>query len=251
MIIEKKLLKSKKSLGQNFLIDKNIIKKIIKLTEINNKNIIEVGPGLGALTDEILNCMPKKLILIEKDIRLFNLLKKKYNRKNIEILNKDILDYNIDSKIKYKIISNLPYNISSKFLLKYLKLNTNISEIICMIQSELANKFDLKYGKMNKYKFLANLCSEYEIKFNVSRNVFLPKPKVESKVVGFKLKKNNLDERRLEFFIRFFFINKRKKIKSNKKFINNIDKKFLNCRYEELSFKELFKIYKRFEFSVS
>jgi len=92
--IEKNLIKAKKSLGQNFLKDKNIVKKITKLTKLNNENIIEVGPGLGSLTDEIIKLKPKKLILIEKDYNLYKLLTKKYKNKNIKIINIDVLKFN-------------------------------------------------------------------------------------------------------------------------------------------------------------
>ncbi len=240
----------KKSLGQNFLIDKNIIKKIINLTKIYKQNIIEVGPGKGALTDEIIKLKPKKLIIIEKDKKLCEILKSKYNNQNLEIINEDILTYRFKNFEKFKIISNLPYNISSKFLLKIIKYNHNISEIVCMIQSELADKFN-KSGKMNKYKFISEYCSKYEIKFTVSPKVFYPKPKINSKVVKFLFKKQKINEKKLEYFMRYFFINKRKKIKSNKNFKNLIVSKYQNYRYEELNYDEILEIYKTFKLPVS
>jgi len=151
---------------------------------------------------------------------------------------------------KFKIISNLPYNISSKFLLKIIKYNHNISEIICMIQSELADKFN-KSGKMNKYKFISEYCSKYEIKFSVSPKVFYPKPKINSKVVKFLVKKQKINEKKLEYFMRYFFINKRKKIKSNKNFKNLIVSKYNNYRYEELNYDEVLEIYKTFKLPIS
>ena len=196
----------KKSLGQNFLIDKNIILKIINLTKINNENILEVGPGLGALTSEIIKLKPKQLILIEKDINLFQILNEKYfDHKNVKILNVDAMDFDYKTLPNFKIISNLPYNISSKFLLKTFRLNNNIKEIICMIQKELADKFDYSCGKMNKYKFLSKYCGEYNIEFNVSNNVFHPKPKVQSRVIKFITNKKNIDTSKLDFFINNFF----------------------------------------------
>jgi len=245
------LINPKKSLGQNFIQDKNIIKKIISITKIHDQNIIEVGPGLGKLTEEIIHLKPKKLILIEKDFILYNLLKDKYKNNNITIINEDILNFNFDKLLKYKIISNLPYNISSKFILKVLKLNINIYEIVCMIQSELADKFDLSYGKMNKYKFICKYCSNYEIKFSVSPNVFYPKPKVNSKVVKFLINKQDINIEKMNYFMKYFFVNKRKKIKSNKNFINKIDKKYLNNRYEDLNYNNILEIYNGFKFSIS
>jgi 16S rRNA (adenine1518-N6/adenine1519-N6)-dimethyltransferase len=244
----------KKSLGQNFLIDKNIVKKIISSTKIHNENILEIGPGFGTLTDEIIKKKPKKLILIEKDNELFNKLKIKYSNinLNINIINQDILDFKFEEINNYKIISNLPYNISSRFLLKTLKLNNNILEILCMIQSELADKFNYNKDKNNKYKFINKYCcSNYQILFNVPPTVFHPKPKVNSKVVKFILKKKNIDINLLNHFIEIFFINKRKMIKSNKHLNKKIINKYLNCRYEDLEFLDILNIYKRFNFFVS
>ena len=241
----------KKSLGQNFLKDKNIANKIVSSTKITNKNILEVGPGLGILTELIIKAKPKNLIIIEKDKVLCNKLLDKFNKNKIIINNDDALLYNFNELINYKIISNLPYNISSKFLLKIIKLNKNFREIICMIQSELADKFDYSKGKMNKYKFLSQYCGNYEILFNVTPKVFYPKPKVNSKVVKFILNKKDINNEKLNLFVKLFFVNKRKKIKSNKYFAGILDEKNINKRYEELKYKEILSIYKRFNFNVS
>ena len=115
---------TKKSLGQNFLIDKNIIRKIINLVKLEKKNIIEIGAGHGALTDEMLKKKPNFLNIIEKDISLYKKLKIKYsNIKNIRIYNDDILDFNLESVVRKNsiIIGNLPYNISSQILVKILR----------------------------------------------------------------------------------------------------------------------------------
>ena len=115
---------AKKSLGQNFLIDKNIASKIVNLVDIKKKDVIEIGPGKGFLTDEILKKKPNSITLIEKDDRLSDNLKIKYqNYSNIEILNFDILKFNLEKNVKRNsiIIGNLPYNISSQILVKILK----------------------------------------------------------------------------------------------------------------------------------
>jgi len=244
------LIKPKKSLGQNFLQDKNIINKIISLTNIKNENIVEIGPGKGALTDQIIIKKPKKLILIEKDNKLCSFLQNKYMNNNLLIINEDVLKYKFKNLLNYKIIANLPYNISSKFLMKNLIHNKNINEIICMIQSELADKFNYKKGKLNKYNFISEYCSNYRLNFNVSSNVFYPKPKIKSKVVTFKFKNIDKETEKLEYFIKFFFINKRKKIKSNKYFSKFINIKFLDYRYEDLDYENVLEIYKSFKFSI-
>ena len=136
---------AKKSLGQNFLIDKNIVKKIINLIEIKNKNIIEIGPGEGALTDEILKKNPKSLSIIEKDFDLYEKLKIKYlKNKTIKIYNADILKFDIQKIVKKNsaIYGNLPYNISSQILVKILKFKNwppNFNDLILMFQKELGD----------------------------------------------------------------------------------------------------------------
>jgi 16S rRNA (adenine1518-N6/adenine1519-N6)-dimethyltransferase len=244
------LIIAKKSLGQNFLIDKNIIKKIIRTIEIANNNIIEIGPGFGALTEKILEKKPNKLIIIEKDFELYKKLLKKFDNKKITIINADALLYDFSKLNNFKLISNLPYNISSKFLLKIIKLNMNFTDLVCMIQSELADKFNYKTGKMNKYKFIAEYCGKYKILFNVSPNVFYPKPKVSSKVIKFQLISKNINSQNLDYFLNIFFINKRKKIKSNKNIKMILNSTIENKRYEDLKYSEILDIYKRFNFSI-
>ena len=134
---------AKKSLGQNFLIDKNIIRKIINLVKLEKKNIIEIGAGHGALTDEILKKKPNLLNIIEKDITLYKKLKIKYSEvKNVKIYNDDILDFNLESLVKKNsiIIGNLPYNISSQILVKILRFKKwppNFENLIFMFQKEI------------------------------------------------------------------------------------------------------------------
>ena len=241
------MIMPKKSLGQNFLIDKNIIKKITNITNIKNKNIVEIGPGFGNLTDFIIAKKPQKLILIEKDFILFKHLKNKYkNQKNIQIINNDALKFNFTKLKNIKIISNLPYNLSTKIIIKLLFYNKNIKNIICMIQKELAEKFDYNKNKMNKYKFIIQICANYKILFNVSNKVFYPKPKVKSKVVVFKLKKIQVDQSKLLKFTNEIFKNKRKSLKNKIENSKLIDKKILSKRVEDLSFNELLKIYNFF-----
>ena len=119
-----------------------------------------------------------------------------------------------------------------------------------MIQSELADKFCISKGKMNKYRFLANYCSNFKIEFNVSPNVFYPKPKVNSKVIKFKLTRKNIKIQNLDYFLNIFFKNKRKKIKSNKNFKFLINEKITNKRYEDLKYDEILDIYEKFNFSL-
>ena len=251
----------KKSLGQNFLIDKNISNKIIKLIDnYQKKNIIEIGPGKGALTEIIYKKKPKKIILIEKDKMLFKELESKYeNNKLFEIYNEDALQFNYKIINKPKsIIANLPYNISIKLIINWLKNITDFNEIIVMIQKEVAQKMNYKNtDKMNRLNILTTMTSNFKIEFNVSNNVFFPKPKVLSSVVRITPKKKiEYNFFKLENFTKILFRNKRKKIqnvlpkemlkilkmKSNISNINNI----LNSRAEDLTLKKITYLFKEF-----
>ena len=221
----------KKSLGQNFLIDKNIIKKIINITDIKNKNVIEIGPGNGALTNEILAKKPKSLILIEKDFKLFEELEKKFSKENfVKIFNSDILSFSLEKNIKKNtvIFGNLPYNISSQILVKIVKFKKwppNFNDIIFMFQKELGEKILGGYLTSNYSRL--SILSGYRLKkikkFLVSPNSFFPKPKVISMVIHFKPKKSsyNIKIDALEKVTNMLFSNKRKMInKSIKKILN-------------------------------
>ena len=255
------MINPKKSLSQNFLIDKNISKKILKLiNDLENKNIIEVGPGTGALTEIILKNNPKKLILIEKDNLLYNDLFKKYkNNKSIEIHNEDALKFNYNKINKPKsIIANLPYNISIKLIINWLKKMQDFNEIIVMIQKEVAKKMNYKNAKkMNRLNVLTAITSNFNIEFDVSKNVFFPKPKVTSSVIKITPKNSmNYDFLKLENFTRMLFRYKRKmihnvipkekldllKLKNYSFNFNNI----LNSRAEDLTLDKIIILFKAF-----
>ena len=162
----------KKSLGQNFLIDKNIIKKILKLVEIQGKHIIEIGPGKGALTDEIIKQKPESLSIIEKDLELSEALKKRYKKyTHIKIYKHDVLKFDLEKIVKKKsiIFGNLPYNISSQILVKIIKFKKwppNFLDLIFMFQKELGEKIIGKFGTKNygRLSILSNLRLKIEKK---------------------------------------------------------------------------------------
>ncbi len=225
---------AKKSLGQNFLIDLNVIKKIINFSSVRNNNILEIGPGRGALTNEILRRKPKSLILIEKDKFIYEELKIKYeNNKIIKIYNEDFLKFNLEKKLKKDtiIFGNLPYNISSQILVKLIKLKIwppKYTHLIVMFQKEMADRIIGKYNtsKYGRLSILANYRLEVLNKFDVSPNCFSPKPKINSTVILFKPKKNifynikNINN--LEKITNILFSNRRKMInKSMKKIFQN------------------------------
>ena len=217
------MIKAKKSLGQNFLVDENILKKIFSIIKIENRSILEVGPGTGNLTSCILKNNPKKLIVIEKDNNLVILLKKKFKEK-IEIINKDILkiDEKDLAKEKLLVFGNLPYNISTEILAKWILNLENkffwFDSLILMFQKEVADRIISKFNssKYGRLSILSNWKLEVEKICDIEPDSFYPKPKVESSLLFFKPKKifyQFKDPRNLENVTRIFF-NQREKIKN-------------------------------------
>ena len=254
----------KKSLGQNFLFDKNIIKKIVNLTNVKNKNTIEIGPGKGALTDEIIKKEPKSIILIEKDFDLAKELTIKYRKvKFLKIFNKDILKFDIEKIVSKEniIFGNLPYNISSQILIKFIKFNKwppRFSNIIFMFQKELGDKIIGKYPSKNYGRL--SIITDYRLnilnKFLVSPQCFFPKPKVTSMVINFQPKKGKFfikDISNLEKITNIIFSNKRKMINKNiqkilnKNEIKNIPGLNLMKRPSEIKPENFYKITEFFE----
>ena len=190
------MIKTKKSLGQNFLIDKNILEKIVNIVPIKGKTILEVGPGSGNLTSFILNKNPKKFIVIEKDNDLVRYLDEIFNNQ-ITIINEDIL--NIDEKIlskdKITVFGNLPYYISTEILIKWivnLKNNFWFDHLILMFQKEVAERILAKYNtsQYGRLSVLANWKLDIKKISDVKPQSFSPKPKIDSTILYFSPKKN-------------------------------------------------------------
>ena len=189
------MIKAKKSLGQNFLIDKNILEKITNITDIKDKIILEIGPGTGNLTSYILKKNPKKIFVIEKDDNLALNLKNKFDDKLI-IINDDVLkiDETKLSSDKIIVFGNLPYNISTEILSKWI---INLKEhfwfecLILMFQKEVADRIIAKSNTSN-YGRLSIICNwKLNIKkiCDIKPSAFLPKPKIDSSLLFFTLKK--------------------------------------------------------------
>ena len=256
---------NKKSLGQNFLKDKNIIKKITSLVNFKDRNVIEIGPGEGALTNEILAKDPKSLLTIEKDDVLSKKLEednknnKIYKNLNCDILKLDLDKLNFDNTI---IIGNLPYNISSQVLVKILRIKKwppKYSDVIFMFQKELGEKI---LGKFLTYNYgRISILTNHKLfcfkKFIVSPNCFFPKPKVDSIVIHFKPKKKIdfliKDIKNLEKVTNILFSNKRKMIKKsinkllNNDKINKINDLDLNLRPSKVKPEIYYKITQLYE----
>ena len=260
------MLKLKKSLGQNLLIDKNIINKIVNIEQLCNQRIFEVGPGSGNLTDYIYKKNPKSIFLVEKDTRFCEILKNKFNgNEKIKILNNDILKYDLNNHRESKVVvfGNLPYNISSQILVKIIKFKKwppKYSDIIFMFQKELAERIvgKLHTSKYGRLSILTNYRLRALNKFNISPNCFFPKPKVDSTVIYFKPNKKILRRikniENLEKITHVLFSNKRKMINKaisilfkNPKILSqklNID---LSLRPDQLSEKDFYRVAEFYE----
>ena len=243
-------VKLKKKFGQNFLIDKNITNKISNLINKTNLKILEIGPGDGKLTYKIIEKKPKKLDLVEVDKDLILKLNKNFkNHKFIKIINEDILKYNFDLKYDL-IISNLPYNLSSKILEKLVSLNNIPKRMILMFQKEFAER--LIDSDLNSINSLVKCFFKIELKFNVSKNCFRPIPKVESSVLLFeKLNRNQISKNEIEKFIKFkryVFSYKRKSLRKILKKFNIDDSSILDLRAEKLNMNEFINIFRTIKF---
>ena len=258
------MIKAKKSLGQNFLIDKNILKKIVSIIKIEDKPILEIGPGTGNLTSYILKNYPKKLFVVEKDKRLAILLKKKFNSKII-IINDDILkiDEKNLSKEKLIVFGNLPYNISTEILAKWI-LNLNDKNfwfdiLILMFQKEVADRIISKFNssKYGRLSILTNWRLNVDKICDIKSSSFFPKPKVDSSLLLFRPKRifyQFKNAKNLEKITRVFFNQRRKKLKTpfNILFKNNIEvlnnlKIDLNLRPHNLDQETYYKLTKEYE----
>jgi 16S rRNA (adenine1518-N6/adenine1519-N6)-dimethyltransferase len=256
-------IKAKKSLGQNFLIDREVLEKIVSITDIANKEVLEIGPGSGNLTTYILKQKPKKIYVVEKDDDLAILLKEKFDAE-IKIINDDILKIS-ESKIseqKLSVFGNLPYNISTEILSKWiLNIGSNFwfESLVLMFQKEVADRIISEFNS-SKYGRLSILSSW---KLNVKKIIdikpqsFSPRPKIDSSLLLFTPKENFFelkDPKNLEKITRIFFSQRRKMLKKpfNQVFTNGkqiadklgID---LNLRPQNLKPETYFKLVKEYE----
>jgi len=252
------LIKAKKSLGQNFLIDKNILELIVNITKIENKNILEVGPGTGNLTSFILKKKPKKFFVIEKDNDLaVNLLET--FEKELTIINDDIL--NIDENLllneKFTVFGNLPYNISTEILSKWilnLKENFWFDYLVLMFQKEVAERViaNLNTSNYGRLSILCNWRLNVHKVCDIKPNSFSPRPKIDSTLLLFSPKKKYYkikNSKNLEKITRIFFSQRRKMLKKpfnqlfngNKKILEEL-KINLNLRPQNLDFDTYYKL---------
>ena len=256
-------IKAKKSLGQNFLIDREVLDQIVSTCDITNKEILEIGPGTGNLTTYILKKNPKKVYVVEKDDELVILLNEKFN-KEIIIINDDILKVNEDkiSEQKLTVFGNLPYNISTEILSKWV---SNIDStfwfesLVFMFQKEVADRIIAKSNNSNygRLSILTNWKLNVKKIMDIKPQSFSPRPKIDSSLLLFTPKENFFklkNAKNLEMITRIFFSQRRKMLKKpfNQIFnnANEVAKKFnidLNLRPQNLEPEMYFKLTKEYE----
>jgi 16S rRNA (adenine1518-N6/adenine1519-N6)-dimethyltransferase len=256
-------IKAKKSLGQNFLIDREVLQKIVSITDITNKEVLEIGPGSGNLTTYILKQKPKKLYVVEKDDDLAILLKEKFDTE-IKIINDDILkisESNI-SEQKLSVFGNLPYNISTEILSKWiLNIGSNFwfESLVLMFQKEVADRIISEFNNSNYGRLSILSCWKLNVKkiLDIKPQSFSPRPKIDSSLLLFTPKENFFelkDPKNLEKITRIFFSQRRKMLKKpfNQVFTNGkqVAEKFgidLNLRPQNLEPEIYFKLVKEYE----
>ena len=257
-------LNAKKSLGQNFLTDKNVLEKIVQITKIHKKKILEIGPGTGNLTEYILKEKPNYLTVIEKDEHLCQKLSFRFKDK-IKIINNDILKENleiVDSNEKFTVFGNLPYNISTEIICRIvlnLKETYWFDELVLMFQKEVADRIIAKENtsQFGRLAVLMNWRLNIKKVFDIGPNSFSPKPKIDSSVLYFTPKnefQKFKNSKNIEIVTRTFFNQRRKMIKNplkqlfkNPKEISDKLKIDLNLRPQNLSLLQFYEIINEYE----
>ncbi len=237
-ILKKYNILANKSLGQNFLIDDEVIESIVETANIKKEDtIIEIGPGLGTLTNKLLE-KAKKVIAIELDKRMVNILNDRFSLyNNFEIINEDVLKVDLRNMIKeqnaenVKIVANLPYYITTPIIMKLLEDRLNIQSITVMIQKEVAKRLTATPGDKlsGAITYAINYYCEPQEVLIVPNSSFIPKPEVESEVINLKLRKAHpveLTNEKLFFkLIKLAFMQRRKTLINGLSNSGRVDKK--------------------------
>ena len=257
------MIRAKKSLGQNFLTDRNVLEIIVNTTRIKDKNILEIGPGTGNLTSFILKKNPKKFYVIEKDNNLSENLNNTF-KDQLTIINDDIL--NIDENLlfneKVTVFGNLPYNISTEILSKWivnLKDNFWFDYLVLMFQKEVADRIIANFNKSTygRLSILSNWKLNVKKICDIKPESFSPKPKVDSSLLFFSPKQSFhkiKNPKNLEKVTRIFFSQRRKMLKKpfnqlfngNEKILDKL-KIDLNLRPQNLDFETYYKLTSEYE----
>lgn len=255
-IFKKYNIKPSKKLGQNFLVDRGVLRKIIQTAELFPKDtVLEIGPGLGILTIELAK-RAKEVIAVEKDKKMCEILKDVLNVRdvrNVRIVNNDILNTKYElSNTKYKLVANLPYYITSPVIRRFLEIKNPPKLMILMVQKEVAQRIVAKPPRMSLLSVAVQFYSDAEIVSCVSKKSFYPQPKVDSaiiKIIPQPIPKINTEK----FFklVKKGFSSKRKMLKNNLRINSSILENSglnLKARAENLSIKDWLKLFHKINF---
>lgn len=212
---------AKRTMGQNFLVDEQALAQIVAAADIQpTDTIVEIGPGLGVLTSE-LSKRAGKVFAIEKDDKFAEVLKTQYTSSNVKIINQDALDFDPGSyQLKansYKLVANIPYNITSLIIRKFLEEENRPEIIVLLVQKEVAERIIAEPGDMSLLAVSVQFYAEAEIVAIVSKESFFPIPKVDSAIIKLKVKSQKHKVQSREFFriVKFGFAAKRKTLENN------------------------------------
>ncbi len=254
--------KKKKYLGQHFLFDKNILKKIVEKADLTKDDVVlEIGPGIGTLT-LALSQAAGRVIALERDRDLYEFLKKymdEYGIENIDLRHTDALKFSIENlPEKYKIVANIPFKITSPLLWKYLLSSRSPESMTLMVQKEVAERIVSPPGQMSLLAVLCQYRSDVKLEFYVKRGSFSPPPRVDSAVVKFLVKDKcaDVDERIFFDLVKKCFTQKRKLLVSTISRITRHKKEDIknifnllnipeNSRPQDLSVNDWIKLYKK------
>lgn len=215
--------KFKKSLGQNFLIDKNFVDKIIDIADIENENVLEIGPGIGTITYEMAKTA-KKVLAVEIDENLIPILQQNLEEfSNVKVINQDILKVDLKKLIEeefnnqsFKVVSNLPYYITTPIIELLITSNFPCKDMTIMVQKEVAQRMvasanDKDYSSLSVF---VKFYSDAKILVNLPKTVFMPQPKIDSSILNLKLRiyDEKVDQKKLFNLVRAGFNKRRKTI---------------------------------------
>lgn len=251
-------MKAKKSLGQNFLIKPEIAEEIVKVAEVSDKDtIIEVGPGLGILTKELLDT-GAKVYAIEKDFELVEVIRKAFgSNKNLKIIHQDALFFDPSILGDYKIVANLPFNIGSPLIRKFLESQNQPKSMTVMLQKEVAEKIVAEPGSSERgiLTLAVEFYAQAEIVIMVPKTSFRPQPKVDAAVIKITPKqKSNIEPRAFFQVVKAGFSSKRRQVHNSLAATLHLDKNIVleilqkaqidpMLRAEDLNLEQWIKLY--------
>jgi len=258
-ILRQRGMNVRKKYGQNFLTDRNIIDKILKVAAVNDQDtVIEIGPGLGALTTQLVQ-RAKRVVAYEIDAGLSSYLQEQFaNNNSVEVHQKDFLEVKLSYDHPIKVISNLPYYITTPILFQLLEGNQEISSIVVMMQKEVAERLVAlpRTKQYNALSVILQYLADVKIEFHVPKTCFYPVPDVDSSVVRIQIKKqSNSDAAEFITFVKNAFHQRRKTLLNNISSTYHLKKPFiesvlyevnlsLSARAEELSLDEFIQLHK-------